>query len=110
MFKGVGLAPARGTHVTDESPGESMSAVLEPPRHRFSRVQYERMVEAGVFGPGDRLELLEGEIIDLVGQTLELCRGPGENGYSERRLASAEARFAPQGRPDRSLEVKDLLP
>lgn len=45
-----------------------MSAVLEPPRHRFSRAQYERMVEAGVFGPGDRLELLEGEILDMAPQ------------------------------------------
>lgn len=45
-----------------------MSAVLEMPRHRFSRAQYERMVEAGVFGPGDRLELLDGEIIDMAPQ------------------------------------------
>lgn len=45
-----------------------MSAVLQPPRHRFSRDQYERMVDAGVFEPGDRLELLEGEIIDMAPQ------------------------------------------
>jgi len=43
-----------------------MSAVLEIPlqRHRFSRSQYEQVVEAGVFAPGERLELLDGEIID----------------------------------------------
>lgn len=45
-----------------------MSAVLDTPRHRFSRVQYERMVEAGVFDPNDRLELLDGEIIDMSPQ------------------------------------------
>ena len=45
-----------------------MSAVLEMPRHRFSRAQYERMVEVGIFGQGDRLELLEGEIIDMAPQ------------------------------------------
>ena len=45
-----------------------MSAVLDLPRHRFSRSQYERMVEAGIFGPGDRLELLAGEVIDMAPQ------------------------------------------
>lgn len=43
-----------------------MSAVLDLPRHRFSRAQYEHMVDTGVFGPEDRLELLEGEIIDMA--------------------------------------------
>lgn len=45
-----------------------MSAVLDTPRHRFSRAQYERMVETGIFGPNDRLELLDGEIIDMSPQ------------------------------------------
>ncbi|AGA92187.1 hypothetical protein Thimo_3525 [Thioflavicoccus mobilis 8321] len=45
-----------------------MNAVLELPRYRFSRVQFERMVDAGVFGPDDRLELLDGEIIDMAPQ------------------------------------------
>lgn len=67
-----------------------MSAVLELPRHRFNRVQYERMTEAGVFGPEDRLELLDGEIIDrapqksrhatavtLVAEVLRTLFGPG---------------------------------
>lgn len=45
-----------------------MSAVLDTLRHRFSRAEYERMVEAGIFGPDDRLELLDGEIIDMSPQ------------------------------------------
>jgi Uma2 family endonuclease len=47
-----------------------MSAVLSPDRrpHRFSRDQYERMVEAGIFAPEDRLELLDGEIIAIAPQ------------------------------------------
>lgn len=36
------------------------------PQHSFTRAQYEQMVAAGVFGPGDRLELLDGEIIDMA--------------------------------------------
>lgn len=45
-----------------------MSAVLDLPRHRFSRAQYEQMVDAGVFGPDERLELLDGEVIDMAPQ------------------------------------------
>jgi Uma2 family endonuclease len=43
-----------------------MNAVLELPRHRFDRTQFERMVDAGVFSPEDHLELLDGEIIDMA--------------------------------------------
>lgn len=46
----------------------TMSAVLQPRQHRFSRIQYESMIEAGVFGSGERLELLNGEIIDMAPQ------------------------------------------
>ena len=48
----------------------AVNALLNPPlkHHRFSRAQYEQMVEAGVFGPEDRLELLDGEIIDMAPQ------------------------------------------
>lgn len=47
-----------------------MSAVLNPPLqpHRFTREEYDRMVEAGVFAPDARLELLEGEIINMTPQ------------------------------------------
>lgn len=48
-----------------------MLVVLDQPRlplHRFTRAQYERMVEAGVFGPEDRQELLDGEIIAMAPQ------------------------------------------
>ncbi|MBI3140458.1 MAG: Uma2 family endonuclease [Rhodocyclales bacterium] len=47
-----------------------MSAVLDPPLkpHRFSRAEYDQMVEAGIFGPEDKIELLDGEIIDLAPQ------------------------------------------
>lgn len=47
-----------------------MSAVLDTPvrQHRFSRAQYEHMVDAGILGPDDRLELLDGEIIDMAPQ------------------------------------------
>lgn len=52
----------------DEPSGSHMSAVLELTRHRFSRSQYERMFDTGIFGPQDHLELLDGEIIDMAPQ------------------------------------------
>lgn len=47
-----------------------MSAVLEVPfeHHRLTRAQYELMIDAGVFGPEEKLELLDGELIDMAPQ------------------------------------------
>jgi Uma2 family endonuclease len=43
-----------------------MSAVLDhPKRHAVTVEEYFRMGEAGVFGPEARLELIEGEIIEM---------------------------------------------
>lgn len=36
--------------------------------HRFNCEQYERMIDAGVFGPDDRLELLDGEVVEMAPQ------------------------------------------
>ena len=44
-----------------------MSAVLEhPQRHLVSTQEYLRMGEAGVFAPEARLELVEGEIVEIA--------------------------------------------
>lgn len=44
-----------------------MSAVLEyPQRHAISAVEYLRMGEGGVFAPEARLELIEGEIVEMA--------------------------------------------
>lgn len=47
-----------------------MGVIAENPvsLHRFNRQQYEQMIDAGVFGPEDRLELLDGEIIEKLWQ------------------------------------------
>jgi Uma2 family endonuclease len=37
-----------------------------PERHRFSVEEYHRMAGAGLFGEDDRVELVEGEIIDMA--------------------------------------------
>lgn len=45
-----------------------MATVIEDvrPKHRFSVGDYHRMGEAGVLGEDDRVELIEGEIIDMA--------------------------------------------
>lgn len=42
-----------------------MAATIEPaPRtRRWTRVEYERLIELGVFRPGERLELLDGSLV-----------------------------------------------
>lgn len=48
-----------------------MPSTLELPAvrtHRFTRERYERMVEAGIFGASDRVELLDGEIVETSPQ------------------------------------------
>jgi len=37
-----------------------------PRRHRYTRAEYCRMAEAGILGRDDRVELIEGEIIDMA--------------------------------------------
>src|SRR5438132_177989 len=39
--------------------------VLELPRHRFTSAEFQRMATAGVFVEDDRLELLDGEIVEM---------------------------------------------
>ena len=47
--------------------GTSTSTVLEyPQRHAVSATEYLRMGEAGVFGPEARLELIDGEIVEMT--------------------------------------------
>jgi Uma2 family endonuclease len=47
-----------------------MSAVLDAPPQAFrlTRERYERMVDLGIFGPEDNIELLNGEIIAMAPQ------------------------------------------
>src|SRR5690348_15800512 len=44
-------------------------------RHRFSVVEYNQMGEAGVFHENDRLELIEGDIIEMspIGKRHAAC-------------------------------------
>ena len=43
-----------------------MTTAFAPRPRLWSRAEYDRLVESGVFTPTDRLELLEGEIIEMT--------------------------------------------
>jgi Uma2 family endonuclease len=36
------------------------------PRHRFSVADYHRMAEAGLLGEEERVELLDGEVVEMT--------------------------------------------
>jgi Uma2 family endonuclease len=40
--------------------------VISAPPHRFNVTDYYKMVEAGILGEDDRVELIEGEIVDMA--------------------------------------------
>ena len=40
------------------------SSAIQP--HLWTRAKYEQLVEAGVFGPEEHIELIEGEIVDVM--------------------------------------------
>src|SRR5262245_24129021 len=43
-----------------------MAIEVEIPRRRFTVAEYHRMAEVGIFRPGERVELIEGEIVQMA--------------------------------------------
>jgi Uma2 family endonuclease len=59
--------PQRGTEIQFAVPRQNTHcSVMPPAKHRFTVSDYYRMGEAGIFPPDARVELLEGEIIDMM--------------------------------------------
>lgn len=88
-------------------------AVL-PRTRRFTVEEYERMVEAGVFAPEDRIELIEGEVIEMtpIGDphasvvdrlNMLLARGVGERAIVRVQGPVRFARLRSRPQPDLAL-------
>ncbi len=56
-------ASVQRTHVSPEADHPNSSGT--PRRHRFTVDEYYRMARAGVFGEDDRMELIEGGLVDM---------------------------------------------
>ena len=61
-----------------------MTTAIEPPRRRWTTDEYHKMAELGILGEDERLELIDGEVIELAPR-FERCRR-GE--MSQRESAS----------------------
>ncbi len=44
----------------------NMSELMAQARHRISVADYHKMAEAGIFGEDSRVELIDGEIVDMA--------------------------------------------
>jgi len=82
----------------------TVTTAFAPRPRLWARADYERLVSAGVFGPSDRVELLEGEIIertpeksrhaaaiDLVAEALRRAFGPAYTIRIQHPLAVSES-------------------
>ena len=109
-------------------------AVRAPAPHRWTRRQYEQMVEAGILDENDRVELIEGEIVttltldrtqkarlyarhgipeywilNVVDDCLEVYRDPtGETYQTKLTLHRGDTITPPQGAE--LIAVADMLP
>ena len=81
----------------------AVSETMTVSQHRWSRAEYDRAIEAGVFGPDARLELIEGAIlamgpqgsehftgIELVVDALRVAFGAGYRVRTQGPLAAGE--------------------
>lgn len=89
------------------------AATLQPPRKRFTRGEVEQMLDAGFFA-GQRFELIDGDLIDKMGQTpphsyaiRRLCVRLVEIFSVERIQCQQPAEAAPAER-ERSLPEPDV--
>ena len=107
-----------------------MPGAVSATTHRFTVEEYHRMAEAGILNEDDRVELIEGEIVDLapigrkhqacvdrltgrfsrgLGERVSVCREPGAEGYQLVLEVRGEAELRPQAFPDLVLTADGVL-
>ena len=81
--------------------------------HRFTRAEYHRMGEAGVFPPGVRLELIDGEVLEVSPQrpphalAVHLCLEALRTAFSTGHWVRCQLPLAcePDGEPEPDVSV-----
>ena len=87
---------------------------------RWSRVEYDRLIEKGLFEPGERLELISGALVVREPQGSAHAtdtpgahpQGLGPYGwrYRDVQMLAPSASAAPLAAPASAIAVADLLP
>lgn len=92
----------------------------KPSRHVVTVEAFERMIEAGVFGADERVELIEGEmldmspigeawVVDLNGGVIDVATEPSPEGYGRVVQHVPGATAVPGAFPDISVPVSQAL-
>jgi hypothetical protein len=80
-------------------------------RRRFTAEEYHRMVEAGILAEDDRLELIEGEILEMspIGRHHAAMVNRRPSGHGVSRVVRCGEQIAAIAFPDRMLAVGQIL-
>jgi len=77
---------------------------------RFTRTEYERLIDLGVFQPGEGIELIGGELMVAEPQGAPHYTAPFGWRYGQREVLGASARVTPLATPRSGIAVAQLLP
>jgi Uma2 family endonuclease len=90
---------------------------------RWTREEYERMVELGLLAPDSHVQLIDGEarlyaragipeywVVALQERILEVFTGPGAAGYERHVVLQASDTVGPTAKPDAKIDIASLLP
>jgi hypothetical protein len=96
-----------------------VGAAMRPPSlplRKLTRARYDRIVDAGIFGEDDKVELLDGLLVAGEPQgsrravVVGLVRAVLEPAFGRRRLLRRSSTVTPLGAPRARIRVGSLLP
>jgi hypothetical protein len=91
--------------------GRGASPAVAP--KRWTRTAYDRLIDLGAFGPGERVQLIEGVIVEMAPQDALPAEAVTVVAEALREAFGREFRVRPQAPlalPSLRLAVRELLP